>query len=327
LRFPSQYKVVWTPTSITWMVDTTELLTIDYAIWLPQTLRFILRTNTAPCVDDVSQTGVKCADVAKANGGPFTASPAPTIATAKPNGTVYVSEIRWTPLAASATVLADAKAYRSIGDKCPAGSRGCADPYAAAGVPKANPPPPPPFASPVAPTAPTTTTSSVLITGSCTKATFGATQQTQLATAVADSIKVAASAVKVLNVSDVTATVARRRHLVTSTSQVEVFFSVAATGETSLALENALAAAWESNQDPEKLLTAAGLTCATDATLNAAPKSTVAAVTPSGASSGITDVNAQVSAEYIVMSAAMLFVVAVGGSACISRVRDGRAKR
>lgn len=324
--FSSQYKVLWTQNSISWLVDTTELLTIDYAIWLPQTLRFILRTNTAPCVDDVSQTGVKCADVPKSNGGPFTASPAPTLATAKPNGTVVVKEIRWTPLSAASTVIADAKAYRSIGSKCPASSPGCVDPYLAAGVPKATPPPPPPFAAPVAPTAPTTTTSSVLITGTCTKATFGATQQTQLATAIADSVKVASSAVKILNVSDVGAAVVRRRHLAASTSQVEVYFTVSATGETSLALENALAAAWESNQDPEKLLTTAGLTCATDATLNAAPKSAPTSTTPTSIGSPA-DVTAQITGEYIVLAFGLLLVIGVAGSACVNSVRGRNGQK
>jgi hypothetical protein len=308
------YKVIWTPTSLAWYVDTTQLLTIDYAIWLPQTLRFILRTNTAPCVDDVSQTGVKCAAIPKANGGPFVAGVAPTVATAKPDGEVVVKEIRWTPLTAAATVVADAKMYKSIGDKC--ATRGCADPYGPAGVAKATPSPPPPYAAAVSSTV-TVTTSSVYIVGSYTKATFGATQQSQLATAIANSVKVAASAVKVLSVVDVGVTAGHRRRL--SSTTIEATFTISSTAASSDALESALAAAWESNADPEALLTAAGLSGAADATLNAAPK-TVAPTADVGTGP---DVSAQVSAEYIVFSAAMLIVVAMGGGACMQRVRGG----
>ena len=137
------YKIIWTQTGITWMVDKTLLLSIDYAIWLPQTLRFILRTNTAPCVDGVTQAGACSAVTGSCTpmvGGKCTSSPAPTLSTAKPNGTVWVKEIRWTPIGASATVAADARAQGSIGDLCKVD--GCANPYqenapGAVSVPKA----------------------------------------------------------------------------------------------------------------------------------------------------------------------------------------------
>jgi hypothetical protein len=100
-------------------------------------------------VDGVTQAG-ECSAVAAANGGPFVSGEAPTLATMKPNGTLWVKEIRWTPLTASDTVVADAKAHNSIGDLCAV--RGCADPYAAAGASKAPlPTPPTPTVNPMSP--------------------------------------------------------------------------------------------------------------------------------------------------------------------------------
>lgn len=321
-------------------MDTTQLLTIDYAIWLPQTLRFILRTNTAPCVDGVTQAG-KCSAVAAANGGPFVSGEAPTLATAKPNGTVWVKEVRWTPLTASATVVADAKAHNSIGDLCAV--RGCADPYAAAGASKAPlPTPPTPTVNPTSPS-PYAVSSTLYIDSTYTAATIMAADvQTKLATAIASSVGVAASAVKIVSAKAYTPT---SRHLLQASNIVEVAFTVTTTAANATEVENALAASWNDAAGqpvvhptttvpatvptPETRLTSAGLTGVTDVKLNSAPASveTASPSTPSSSSSSSSpDVSAQVSAEYIVLSVALLIVIAVGGNACVQRVRGGQKR-
>jgi|688.fasta_scaffold00641_59 hypothetical protein len=311
-------------------------------IWLPQTLRFILRTNTAPCVDGVTQAG-KCSAVPAANGGPFVSGEAPTLATMKPNGTVFVKEVRWTPLTASATVVADAKAHNSIGDLCAV--RGCADPYAAAGASKAPlPTPPTPTVNPTSPN-PYAVSSTLYIDSTYTAATIMAADvQTKLATAIATSVGVAASAVKIVSAKAFTAT---SRHLLQASNIVEVAFTVTTTAANATEVENALAASWNdaagqavvhptttvaaTTPTPEARLTAAGLTGIADVKLNSAPASvdTTASPTPSSSSSSSSsspDVSAQVSAEYIVLSVGLLIVMVVGCGAWKQRARDGQKR-
>jgi hypothetical protein len=306
--------------------------------FLELTFLFYLRTNTAPCVDGVTQTG-KCSAVPAANGGPFVSGEAPTLATAKPDGTVFVREIRWTPLTASATVMADAKAHNSIGDLCAV--RGCADPYAAASVPKAPlPTPPTPTVNPTSPS-PYTVSSTLYIDSTYTAATIMAADvQTKLAAAIATSADVAASAVKIVSAKAYTPT---SRHLLQESNIVEVAFTVTTAAASATAVEDALAVAWngEAGQPvvnptttvaatvptPETRLTTAGLTGITDVKLNSAPASVETASSGSSSSSSSSpDVSAQVSAEYIVLSVALLIVMTVGGGASVRCVRGGQKR-
>ena len=74
------YKVVWTKTTVAWLVDTTVYRNISYAPWRPMSIRQILRTN-------------------KGN---------QAIGPAFPDSNVYIRRIRYTPLSAQAV----ADAYR-----------------------------------------------------------------------------------------------------------------------------------------------------------------------------------------------------------------------
>ena len=76
------YKIVWTPTWIAWMIDTTLYRNSTNVPWRPVNVRPLLRTNVGTA-----------ASVA-----------------ALPDSTVYIKRLRYTPLtwAGSANVLADA---------------------------------------------------------------------------------------------------------------------------------------------------------------------------------------------------------------------------
>ncbi len=74
------YKLVWTPTTVAWMVDTVVYRNLSYAPWRPMSIRQILRTNKG-----VNAVGPQFGD-----------------------STVYIRRIRYTPYSAQAV----ADAYR-----------------------------------------------------------------------------------------------------------------------------------------------------------------------------------------------------------------------
>jgi hypothetical protein len=248
-------------------------------------------------------------------------------------------ECQWLHLDLIHKVMADAKAHNSIGDLCAV--RGCADPYAAASVPKAPlPTPPTPTVNPTSPS-PYTVSSTLYIDSTYTAATIMAADvQTKLAAAIATSADVAASAVKIVSAKAYTPT---SRHLLQESNIVEVAFTVTTAAASATAVEDALAVAWngEAGQPvvnptttvaatvptPETRLTTAGLTGITDVKLNSAPASVETASSGSSSSSSSSpDVSAQVSAEYIVLSVALLIVMTVGGGACVRCVRGGQKR-
>jgi hypothetical protein len=180
-------------------------------------------------------------------------------------------------------------------------------------------PPPRPPPPPTSVVAVQSTTASIKLTGSYTAATFLAVQQAQFTNVVASAVKQAASTVHFINVSDVS-TVGRRRLQATS-STVQVFFSVDDTSATSTAVSTAITTLAPDSAS----FIAGGLTGLASSAIGVAPVTTEVTSTP--AATSVPDTSAQVGAEYIVFSLALLMVIALGGSACMRAMNSQQGKK
>jgi len=113
------YKVVWTPTWIAWMVDLSVYRNISFAIWRPQSIRQILRTNVGDSADPVPTVNNNAWPPCTGRSDPRYNAPGANgcvlYNTDRPDAYVYVKRIRYTPL--SATAINDALTSASMAAK------------------------------------------------------------------------------------------------------------------------------------------------------------------------------------------------------------------